>query len=53
MLSDICRSDSSPGAVVVEECRVFYRYAEIYDEPVLNQLRDIIYRNTADLSSDW
>ena len=44
-LAEISRKNGILSAVNAEECRLFFRYAEKYNEPVLDQLADIIYRN--------
>ena len=49
-LAGISRKDGKLNAVNTEECRLFFSHAEKYNEAVLDQLADIIYRNAVNFN---
>ena len=49
MLADLSRKNGRLDLIMLEECRVYYRKSLKYNDPVLNQLNDIICRNAVNL----
>ncbi len=49
-LASISSKDGELDSILIDECRVFFIHSKKYSESVLDQLKDIIYRNAVNFN---